>query len=338
MRCGWIGTVGVVLAIVIAAVVGGCERSGGGAGATGAAPAGALRVLATTQQLADAIRNIAGERLGREVVVDALLGEGVDPHTYKLTRSDAARLNDAQLVIFNGLYLEGKMADVLGELERSGKRVVKVGERLPKDGLLLPEGSGGQPDPHFWMDTDLYMAGVEVLREELAKADPAGAEAYAKGAEALKREIERIDAYAKAKLGAVPEAKRLLVTSHDAFGYFGRRYGLRVQGVQGISTESEAGLRDIENLVDLLVREKAGAVFVESSVSRRTLDAVVAGAAAKGHTIIIGGELFSDAMGAPGTYEGTYIGMMDHNITTIGRAWGATVPERGLNGKLSGGK
>lgn len=338
MRCGWIGTVGVVLAIVIGAVVGGCERSGGGAGATGAAPAGALRVLATTQQLADAIRNIAGERLGREVVVDALLGEGVDPHTYKLTRSDAARLNDAQLVIFNGLHLEGKMSDVLGELERSGKRVVKVGERLPKDGLLLPEGSGGQPDPHFWMDTDLYMAGVAVLREELAKADPAGAEAYSKGAEAFKREVARIDEYGKATLGAVPEAKRLLVTSHDAFGYFGRRYGLRVQGVQGISTESEAGLRDIENLVDLLVREKAGAVFVESSVSRRTLDAVVAGAAAKGHTIIIGGELFSDAMGAPGTYEGTYIGMMDHNITTIGRAWGATVPERGLNGKLSEGK
>lgn len=324
MRAAW--WMAVLAAAMGLAACGETAPTGGGAPPP-------LLVVATTAQVADAARGVAAGRAGMQI--DALMGEGVDPHTYKLTRSDSARLHAARLVLFSGLHLEGKMTDVLSELKRAGTPVVEVGEALPHERLIVAEGGAGQNDPHYWMDADLFALAVGVIADALTKADPAGGREYAVNAQGYIERLRALDAYAKKAIGSVPEGRRVLVTSHDAFAYFGRRYGLRVLGVQGISTESEAGLKDIEALVETIVKEKIPAVFVETSVSRRTLEAVIAGAAARGHTVTIGGELFSDAMGAPGTYEGTYIGMLDHNITTIARALGGDAPERGLNGRLA---
>lgn len=346
-RSGLLG-LAAVLALALAACGPGASAekgSAGGAGGGGGGQGGARGerlLLATTAQLADALRNITAELPAGAVRVESLLGEGVDPHTYKLTRTDMARLAGADSVFFSGLHLEGKMTEVLERLGQDaggaggGKLVVEVGLKLPADRILRPDGAAGEADPHYWMDPELFALASTAMAEALAGRMPEHASGVRQGAERYRAEIQRLADYAKAAFGKVPEAKRTLITSHDAFGYLGRAFGLRVLAVQGISTESEAGVRDIERLVDQVVSEKVTAVFVETSVPDRTLRAVVAGAASRGHTVSIGGTLFSDAMGAPGTYTGTWIGMMDHNITTIARALGADVPAAGMAGKLAG--
>ncbi|MFV1994620.1 MAG: metal ABC transporter solute-binding protein, Zn/Mn family, partial [Verrucomicrobiales bacterium] len=191
-------------------------------------------------------------------------------------------------------------------------------------------------DPHVWMDVSGWMLALEVVADALSDYDPANADFYSANAEALAGEMSRLDDYARRCIGSIPENQRVLVTAHDAFNYMARAYGLVVRGIQGISTESEAGVRDIEDLVSFLVEENIPAVFVESSVSDKNVRALVEGAAARGHRVRIGGELFSDAMGAAGTYEGTYVGMIDHNVTIITRALGGEAPAGGMAGKLSG--
>lgn len=290
-----------------------------------------LTVVATTGMIADIVRNVAGDRAS----VQALMGEGVDPHLYKPTRTDMAALMKAEVVFYNGLLLEGKMTDALVRVATSGRKVHAVTELVDEKELLSPEQLEGHFDPHVWMDPLAWIKATEVVRDKLAEADPAGAESYKVNAAAYIEQLKALHEYAARVLATVPEGSRALVTAHDAFNYFGRRYGYRVVGIQGISTESEAGVRDIENLVTLLVEGKIPAVFVESTVSDRNIRALIAGARAQGHEVKIGGQLFSDAMGKPGTYEGTYIGMIDHNITTITRALGGEAPERGLNGKLA---
>ena len=227
------------------------------------------------------------------------------------------------------------MTDVLIRAATAGKKVYPVTELLDERFLLEPAEFAGHYDPHVWMDPSAWAKTVPVIRDKLIDADPQGAATYRRNATALEARIAELHAYAERVLHSVPERQRVLVTAHDAFNYFGRRYGYQVVGIQGISTESEAGVQDIERLVDLLVEREIGAVFVESTVSQRNIEALIQGAAARDHEVVIGGELFSDAMGAPGTYEGTYIGMIDHNVTTIARALGGTAPERGLHGTLS---
>ncbi|UEM03223.1 zinc ABC transporter substrate-binding protein [Skermanella rosea] len=287
--------------------------------------------VATTSQVADLVREVAGGR----AEVSSLMGEGVDPHTYKLTRSDVARIAGADIVFYSGLHLEGKIIDALTRVAGSGKPVQAVAEAVPADRLLTPEGFDGNPDPHVWMDVALWTHALNSVREALAAFDPEGADIYRANAADLSRRFERLDAYARSVLGGIPEQARVLVTAHDAFNYLGRAYGLEVRGIQGISTESEAGLREIEDLVDLLVTRRIAAVFVETSVSERNIRALIDGAAARGHQVVIGGALYSDAMGAPGTYEGTYVGMIDHNVTTIARALGGTPPAGGFEGRLA---
>jgi manganese/zinc/iron transport system substrate-binding protein len=192
----------------------------------------------------------------------------------------------------------------------------------------------GHYDPHVWMDVSAWMKAVEVVARSLGEFDPAHAADYTANAEALNKRLAELDAYARKVIGSIPREQRILVTAHDAFNYFGRKYGIEVRGIQGISTESEAGLQDINRLVDLIVAKKLPAVFVETSVSDKNVRSLVEGAASKGWTVRIGGSLFSDAMGAPGTYEGTYIGMIDHNVTTIARALGGEAPARGMSGGL----
>ncbi|MBC7834144.1 MAG: zinc ABC transporter substrate-binding protein [Phycisphaerales bacterium] len=289
-------------------------------------------VVATVAMIADIASAVAGER----ATVSALIGQGVDPHLYKPTSTDVGKLMGADVILYNGLLLEGRMTDALVRLASAGKKVHAVTELLEESELLSPPGLAGHHDPHVWMDPLAWSKAVEVVRAKLTEFDPPGAGLYASNAKAYQERLTTLHEYCVTALATVPEKSRVLVTAHDAFNYMGRRYGYEVVGIQGLSTESEAGVRDIENLVELLVSRDAKAVFVESTVSQRNIEALIAGCRARGHTVTIGGQLYSDAMGAAGTHEGTYVGMIDHNVTTIARALGGEAPERGMEGKLGG--
>lgn len=285
--------------------------------ATLAAAGGArrLNVVATTGMLGDAIRQIAGER----ATVTDLMGPGVDPHTYRQTRSDIARLTRADLVVHHGLRLEAQLDKLLQDLGRR-KPVVALAEAIPKAHLLTDEAHSEHFDPHVWMDPGLWRFVAEAARDALVRLDPEGRSAYEAGTTRYLAELAALDQRCKVLLSRVPPEHRVLVTAHDAFRYFGRANGYEVLGIQGVSTESEAGLRRVEELVDTLVRRRITAIFVETSVSDQNIRALIEGAAARGHKVRIGGELYSDAMGAPGTREGTYIGMIEHNAATIAQA------------------
>lgn len=291
---------------------------------------GVLRVVATTGMIADAVRQVGGDL----VDVQGLMGPGVDPHAYRQTRADVAAMARADLVLWHGLYLEAQLEEFLADLGRS-RTVVAVAEAVPADRLLSHDQYEGRYDPHVWMDPDLWAFVVGGVRDALTDARPDGETVFRANAEAHLAALADLSAYSRQVLGTVPQPARVLVTAHDAFRYFGAAYGFDVLGIQGISTESEAGLQRVGELVDLLVDRKLGAIFVESSVSGRNVQALVEGAAAKGQAVAIGGSLYSDAMGDAGTYEGTWIGMIDHNVTTIARALGGTAPAGGMQGKLS---
>lgn len=286
-----------------------------------------IQATATVGMVADLVREVGGS----EVQVKQLLGSGVDPHLYKPTRDDVQAILSSDVVFYNGLLLEGKMAETL---ERLGKTkptcAVAAGLKLPDD---IVGADLNHPDPHVWMDVSLWSEAAQVTGDFLQRYDPPHAEQYAARTQALRERLDQLHAYGKTVMGAIPEKSRVLITSHDAFRYFGRAYGMEVEAIQGISTDSEAGLQRINQLVDLLVERKIEAVFVESSVPKESIEALLEGARSRGHQVKIGGELYSDAMGPDGTYEGTYIGMMDHNVTTIARALGSTnVPEDGFKG------
>ena len=308
----------------------GCGGASTGVGADAAAGTGTPHAVATTGMVADLVRHVGGEH----VRVTQMFGAGVDPHLYKATRDDVRLLASADVVFYSGLMLEGKMSDVLVKMAR-GRPVVAVTEALDPALLLEPDDLAGHDDPHVWMDAAAWSGCVEIVEEALAEYDPDHAADFKANAAAYRRRLADLDAYGKRVVATIPEGQRVLVTSHDAFNYLGRAYGMDVRGVQGISTESEAGLRRVSELVDLLVSRNVRAVFVESSVPRKSIDSLVEGARARGHAVTIGGELFSDAMGPAGTYEGTYVGMLDHNLTVIARALGGEAPEKGLNGTLA---
>ncbi len=289
------------------------------------------RVVATTAMIADPARVIAGPH----AQVTALMGEGVDPHLYKPTRNDMATLLAADLILYNGLHLEGRMTDALERVAADGPPTHAVTERLDPALLRAEDANADQADPHVWMDPLAWLETTRVTADALAAIAPDHAETFQTNATAYQEQLRSLDAYARESIATIPEVQRVLVTAHDAFHYFAARYDIEVHAIQGLSTESEAGVRDIENLVDLLVTRNIRAVFIESSVSDRNIKALIAGAAARGHTVVLGGTLFSDATGPAGTYEGTYLGMLDHNITTIVRALGGTAPPRGMSGQLA---
>ncbi|MGE0747206.1 MAG: metal ABC transporter solute-binding protein, Zn/Mn family [Rhodospirillales bacterium] len=289
-----------------------------------------LGVLVTIAMIGDLAQRVGGDR----VAVTALMGEGVDPHLYKPTREDIRKMLAADVVFYNGLLLEGKMSDAFVRVARAGKPVYAVTELLPEEELLEPPDAPGHVDPHVWMDPRAWSQAAALIADKLAGQDRGGADRYRANLAAVQAEIARLDAYAEQAIGTIPAGQRVLVTAHDAFNYFARRYGVQVEGIQGLSTESEAGVRRVGELVELLASRRIPAVFAETSVSDRNIRAVVEGARARGHQVALGPPLFSDAMGAPGTYEGTYVGMIDHNVTSVVRALGGTAPERGMNGRL----
>lgn len=308
----------------------GCRPSDSSPNQTASPSVFPYKAVATVGMIADVVRNVGGEF----VEVHGIIGEGVDPHLYKPTSTDVKALQEADIVFYNGLALEGKMGDVLVRVARAGKPVHAVTEVILEQGNYVMSDDKDHYDPHVWMDVQGWILAVEVVHKALTHFDPSHAETYAKRTEEYQLLLKKLDQYCKESIDSIPESRRVLVTAHDAFNYMARAYGLEVRGIQGISTESEAGVKDIENLIDFLVERQIPAVFVESSVSDKNIKALVEGAQAQGHDVKIGGELFSDAMGTKGTYRGTYVGMIDSNVTTITRALGGSAPEGGFQGKL----
>lgn len=309
----------------IPTVSGGCDRPLAPSASPETTATAPLRIVATTPMLGDLARRIAPT-----AATETLLGEGVDPHLYKPTRTDIVSLLNADVIVANGLFLEGRMRDAFARAADAGRSVVEVGASLPSDELLHEGGSHGQPDPHIWMDPTLWSRAGAHLAARLGERAPASAARFAAHSLRFAELASELERNAIAAFATVPSDRRILVTAHDAFGYFGRRFGLEVHAIQGISTESEAGLADLESLVTFLVERRVPAVFVESTVSPRTIEALIAGAKARGHEVRIGGELYSDSMGKAGTSEGTWPGMIAHNVATVVNALGGSTTAESL--------
>ena len=294
---------------VAAACLAGCGDSRVETGPSGP---GRLKVVATTGMVADLVAEVGGSR----VEVTGLMGPGVDPHYYKATRGDLEHLTAARVVFYNGLFLEGKLDEIFRKMARTGT-VVAVSSAVPGEQLRKPAGFDGSYDPHIWFDVGMWRSTIGVVVAALSKADPGGASLFEANGARYGSELAALDAWVRERLRRIPEERRVLVTAHDAFGYFGRAYGIEVVGLQGISTVAEYGVADVRHLVDLIVARGVPAIFVESSVPERSINAVREGCLARGHEVVIGGTLYSDAMGGPGSGADTYAGMVRSNVDTI---------------------
>ena len=302
MRKTVIGMLALLLMLALSACASGSDGS----------EDGRLQVVATIGQIADAAQIVGGEF----VEVNGLMGAGVDPHLYVATESDVGLLSDADVIFYNGLFLEAQMDDILKQLGER-KTAIAIGETIHPTRLLASPVYEDEHDPHIWFDLDLWSLAVSAIRDTYIEADPDNTEAYRANAEAYLAEIVALDEYVRDEAGRLTRDQRVLITAHDAFNYFGRAYDFEVLGLQGISTESEASTADVRDLANLIVEREVPAVFIESSVPVRNVEALQEAVAAQGFAVEIGGELFSDAMGSPGTEGGTYLGMVRHNIDTI---------------------
>jgi manganese/zinc/iron transport system substrate-binding protein len=291
----------------------GCRDSNAGGSAPAADTGGKLRVTATTTMVSDLVKQVGGDR----VAVEGLMGAGVDPHLYKASASDVTKLQNADVIFYSGLLLEGKMQEMFEKMAQGGKRVFAVTDAIPKDRLLHPADAGSHADPHVWFEVPLWAQCVDVVVRGLGDARPADKEYFTQRGEAAKKAMADLHEWALKRAGELPKEKRILITSHDAFSYFGRAYGFQVVGLQGISTVTESSLADMAKMVEFIKKNGVKAIFVESSVPPTTIKRISEDAGVK-----IGGELFSDAMGTPGQMEnghdlGTYEGMIRHNLDTV---------------------
>ena len=309
-RIGTSGLTGLLGLTVLALVLTGCGREVGSAPVDIAGRQ--IRVVATTGMVGDVARNVGGER----VSVTTLMGPGVDPHLYKASARDVEALDEADILFYNGLHLEGRMTSIFERLSVT-RPTVGVAEGIPHERLQRPPEFEGAWDPHVWFDVELWSSTVDAVRDALAELDPTHAATYQVNADAYRAELAALDVWVTEQIATIPPEARLLITAHDAFGYMGAAYGLEVRGLQGTSTATEAGAADVRGLADLIVERQIKAIFVESSVPEATIEAVQAAVRSRGHEVAVGGELFSDAMGSEGTPEGTYVGMVRHNIETI---------------------
>ena len=289
-----------------------------------------FQVVTTCGMVTDIVKQV----VGGEAVVSGIMREGVDPHLYRPTRSDVKQLSEADVIFYSGLMLEGRMSDTFSRVQRTGIPAFAVTEGIDRALLREPPEFAGHWDPHVWMDVQAWSACVTYVATALGDYDAAQKQQYAENASAYRESLTALDDFIRKTIASIPAQQRVLITAHDAFGYFSRAYDIDVKSVQGLSTESEADLKHINELVDFISSRKIQAIFVESSVSDQNIKAILEGCGQRGWKVRIGGSLFSDAMGTPGTYRGTYVGMMDHNATLIARALGGEVPEKGLNGKL----
>lgn len=280
-----------------------------------------IRVVTTTNMITDIVKIVGGER----VEVTGLMSAGVDPHLYRAKAGDIQALTNADIIFLNGLHLEAKMGEIFQRLQ-SRIPVYALGDALPEENLLAFPGFPGFHDPHIWFDVSYWSMTIEIIAEGFAQLDPDHAADYLERAQAYQIILQALDTYVFEAVSSIPEAQRLIITAHDAFNYFGNRYDIEVTGLQGVSTEAEAGVQDVQNLVSLIVNRKIPAIFIETSVPTRTIEAVQEATKARGWDVKIGGTLFSDSAGDAGTEEGTYVGMVLHNVAVITIALGGELP------------
>ncbi len=273
---------------------------------------GKLQVVTTTSMLTDLLENIGGDL----VETQGLMGAGVDPHLYKASEGDVSKLAGADIIFYNGLHLEGKLVEVFEKMGNS-KKTVALGEVLPKNELIGSDYFASNYDPHVWFNIGYFKAFANTVTTQLSQADPKNSAAFKENETAFLAKLDALEISVNKKIATLPEEKRILVTAHDAFNYFGKAYGFNVVGLQGLSTATEAGVKDVQRLSQFIIDHKVKAIFVESSVPRRTIEALQAAVLSKNHEVIIGSSLYSDALGNTGTIEGTYVGMFTYNVNTI---------------------
>jgi len=272
-----------------------------------------IKVVATTSLITEMVSRIGGDVLE----VRGLMGAGVDPHLYKASEGDVNLLFNADVVFYNGLHLEGKMQDILEKMKRQGIAIVAISDTLNRDSLIASAYFASNYDPHIWFDISNWKLAALYTASQLAKADPGNRELFLQNAGGYVKKLDSAEMVVKSKIAELPVEKRILITAHDAFNYFGRAYKFEVLGLQGISTAAEAGVQDVQKLADIITRQKVKAIFVETSVPLRNIEALREAVKSKGFNVRIGGSLFSDALGNPGTPEGTYTGMFNYNVNTI---------------------
>jgi manganese/zinc/iron transport system substrate-binding protein len=274
---------------------------------------GGVRVVATTNIVGDLVRTVGGT----DVAVDVLMGPGIDPHLYKASAGDVRRMSSAEAIFYNGLHLEGKMSEILERMGERNVRTLAVAECVPGNELIASTGFSGLHDPHVWFDVELWSRAAACVAETLADLDPDNGAGYRERAESYVGELTELDGWVRERVESLPPDQRILVTAHDAFGYFGRAYGFDVRGLLGVSTAAEAGTSDVQELAELIVERQIPAIFVETSVPPRYLQALQEAVGARGFAVEIGGSLYSDSLGDPGTPTGTYAGTFRANVEAI---------------------
>lgn len=277
---------------------------------------GNLNVVTTTTLITDLVTQIGGDKLN----IQGLMGTGVDPHLYKASEGDVSKLVNADLIFYGGLHLEGKLVEVFEKMQSQNLQTISVSDALDPKTLIGSEYFASNYDPHIWFDVHNWELITAFVVEKLSEADPGNTAVFEENGKNYLEQLGALDAEIRATIETLPKEKRILVTAHDAFNYFGKAYGFEVVGLQGLSTATEAGVQDVQNLASFIIKKNIKAIFVESSVPRRTIEALQAAVNSKNHHVEIGGTLFSDALGTRGTPEGTYIGMFKHNVNTIVKA------------------
>ena len=272
-----------------------------------------LQVVTTTTMITDVVKHIGGDH----IEVQGLMGAGVDPHLYKASEGDVSKLYNADVIFYNGLHLEGKLVEVFEKMEQQNKTQVALAEKLDKSGLIGSEYFASSYDPHVWFNISYFKTFASEVARTLSAAKPEFADSFETNKNNYLEQLDELEAELRATIDNLPPDDRILVTAHDAFNYFGQAFGFEVVGLQGLSTATEAGVQDVQRLADFIILHEVKAIFVESSVPRRTIEALQQAVNAKDHEVVIGGSLYSDALGNPGTEEGTYIGMFKYNVTTI---------------------
>lgn len=303
---------GTILLLILSALLLGACASTAAQSASADLAERQINAAATTSLVGDMVSRVGGER----VQVSALMGPGIDPHLYKASAGDVRLMEQADVIFYNGLHLEAAMAGVLERMS-DARRIVAITDGIDRDLLIAPPEFAGAYDPHVWFDVTLWSQAVKTVRDALVEMDPSSAALYEQNAAAYLSELENLHAYVLEQAGRVPAERRVLVTAHDAFNYFGRAYGFEVRGLQGISTASEASTADVQDLAGFIVERRIPAIFIESSIPQRNVEAVQAAVEARGFNLQIGGELYSDALGDSGSEAGTYTGMLRHNVDTI---------------------
>ncbi|WCO01551.1 metal ABC transporter solute-binding protein, Zn/Mn family [Psychroserpens ponticola] len=296
-----------LLAVLILITSFGCKNN------TQSTANGKLNVVATTSMITDLVANIGGNNIN----IQGLMGSGVDPHLYKASEGDVTKLVNADIIFYNGLHLEGKLVEVFDKMGSQTKTPIALGEELDKNTLIGSDYFASNYDPHVWFDINYFKQFAKKVTQVLSEKDPENADNYKTNATTYINKLNTLQSKLKSIIKTLPKEKRVLVTAHDAFNYFGKAYDFEVVGLQGLSTATEAGVQDVQKLSAFIIDKKIKAIFVESSVPKRTIEALQAAVKSKGHDVSIGGTLYSDALGTTGTIEGTYIGMFEYNVNTI---------------------